>query len=268
MTSKLVFSYLTWYLLQILHIMKQDNSKMKKRHNKCTIAIETSGRTGSAAVYTSEGIVLEMVFSGQMKHSAELFTTLDVLLSKADAIPSQIGKVCIAAGPGSFTGLRIAVTAAKMFAFSQNSKIIAADTMDVLAENATELKTPAGEPVDCILTVLDAKKGYFYTAVFDRTGSGWKKCLPTSMMTSEQLIKWLTDNGKNNVGVLGEGLLFYAKQFQSPLTFIVNEQFWTARASNLLRIADQMSAAGRYADPAKLIPIYISNPDAIVKTGR
>ena len=241
---------------------------MSEKQDQYTIAIETSGRTGSVAVCTPEGKTLETVFSGQMKHSSELFTMLDVLLRKTDAIPAQIGEVCITSGPGSFTGLRIAVTAAKMFAFSQNSKIIAADTMDVLAENAGEEKTPEGNPVGCIATILDAKKGYFYAAVYDRIGSNWKKCLPTTMIPAEQLLKWLDDNDKKNVGVLGEGLLYYAKQFQSARTYIIDEQYWAARASNLLRIANRMSAAGLYANPAKLIPFYISKPDAIVKTGR
>lgn len=241
---------------------------MTRKDSPFSIAIETSGRTGSVAVHGPDTGVLETVFSGLMKHSAELFTTLDVLLKQADGKPSQIGTVAISAGPGSFTGLRIAVTAAKMFALAQNTKIIAADTMDVIAENAAECKSSSGGFFECIATVLDAKKGYFYAAVFDRTDSGWQKCLPTAMITADDLLKWLEDNKKSNVGILGEGLLYYAKQFHSPRTHILDEQYWAGRASALLRVAERMAAAGQYANPATLIPTYIRKSDAIAKTAR
>jgi tRNA threonylcarbamoyladenosine biosynthesis protein TsaB len=222
------------------------------------IAIETSGRAGSAAVCTPEGEILEMPFSGMMKHSAELFPTLHTLLDKAEGRPDNVGEVYITSGPGSFTGLRIAVTAAKMFHFAQQVRIVSADTMDVIAENAVHEKS-----VDCIATVLDAKKGYFYAAVYDRTKTGWDKSFGTKMVRAEDLLGWLQTNNRNPVGLLGEGLLYYADQFKTPFTRILDESLWTARAAKLIRVGQRMAAAGQYTDPVTLTPTYIGLPDAV-----
>ena len=233
--------------------------------HKIIITIETSGRLGSAAIGCEDEVIAETAFSGQMKHSSELFSTLEGLLRQVKASANDIGQVYITAGPGSFTGLRIAVTAAKMLGFAQKTKIIAADTMDVIAENASKKieKIP-----DTICTVLDAKKNYFYAAVFDRVEGQWQKCFGTAIVTAEQMLNWLEENGKENVGLLGEGLVYYSGAFLSPLTFLLDESCWPATAGGLFRVGRRMAAAGLFADPLTLVPTYLRPPDAIVMRER
>lgn len=227
------------------------------------IAIETSGRRGSVAIGREDEFISEIPFSGKMRHGAELFSTIETLLGQAKASPGDIGQVYITAGPGSFTGLRIAVTAAKMLGFSQNTKIIAADTMDVIAENFSASSKNNPKKPDCICTVLDAKKNFFYAAVYDRVGKKWQKCFGTEIVTSEQLLDWLAENGKENVGLLGEGLVFYSESFMSPLTFLLDESCWPATAAGLFRVGQRMAAAGLYTDPLTLTPTYLRPPDAV-----
>jgi tRNA threonylcarbamoyladenosine biosynthesis protein TsaB len=209
-----------------------------------------------------------MPFSGKMRHGAELFSTIEALLGQVNASAGDISEVFITAGPGSFTGLRIAVTAAKMLGFAQNSKIVAADTMDVIAENIFINSEKNKKIPDCICTVLDAKKDLFYTAVFDRTEDQWQKCFGTEIVTSGQLLNWLSQNGKRNVGLLGEGLVFYSKNFVSPLTFLLDESCWSATAAGLFRVGRRMAAAGLFVDPLALTPTYLRAPDAVVKNGK
>ncbi|NIA17164.1 MAG: tRNA (adenosine(37)-N6)-threonylcarbamoyltransferase complex dimerization subunit type 1 TsaB, partial [Planctomycetes bacterium] len=101
------------------------------------IAVETSGRAGSVAIGFGNRLSEEKTFSGNMRHNAELFETIIELLQRVDKSPSQIGQIYISAGPGSFTGLRIAVTLAKTMALANNAKIVAVNSLDVLAENAS-----------------------------------------------------------------------------------------------------------------------------------
>jgi tRNA threonylcarbamoyladenosine biosynthesis protein TsaB len=227
------------------------------------ITIETSGRAGSAAVGRGKTLISEHVFSGFMRHGAELFPALEALLSKAEATPDQVQHCYITAGPGSFTGLRIAVTAAKMLSFAQSVKIVAADSMDVIAENINghnECKP------DCIATILDAKKNLFFAAVFDRVGGQWQKCFDTRMMTAEELLEWLKKNDKHNVGLLGEGLVYYADKFKSPFTYVFDESLWSAKASALLQVGRRMAEKGLFTDPLTLTPNYLRRPDAVVKS--
>ena len=235
---------------------------------KLIIAIETSGRVGSAAIGRGNELISETPFSGFMKHSAELFVTLEKLLYQAGATENDIEHVYITNGPGSFTGLRIAVTAAKMFYFTQKAQIIAADSMDVVAENASKYIADTGLGVDCIATILDAKKDLFYAGVFDQVDGFWKKCLETQIITADQLLGWLKANSKQNVGLLGEGLVYYSEKFKAPFTHLLDESYWSATAAGLFRVGHRMAAAGLYADPMSLTPTYIAQPDAVAKRQR
>ena len=233
---------------------------------KLTIAIETSGRVGSAAIGRGNELISEAPFSGFMKHSAELFSVLEKLFHRATATADDLEKVYITAGPGSFTGLRIAVTAAKMLYFTQNAQIVAADSMDVIAESVSQYSGETGKSVDCIATILDAKKNLFYAAVFDRIDGNWKKCLDTQIITAEGLLGWLEANNKKTVGLLGEGLVYYATKFDAPFTHLLEKPYWSATAAGLFRVGCRMAAEKQFADPFALTPKYIRGPDAVAKT--
>ena len=233
--------------------------------NKLTIAIETSGRVGSAGIGCGDELIAVIPFSGFMKHSAELFTTLEKLLYQANSGVNEVGQVHITAGPGSFTGLRIAVTAAKMFYFTQKSQIVAADSMDVIAENATRYAADTGKEINCIATILDAKKDIFFAAVFDKIDGNWKKCLNTQAISAENLLQWLQTNNKQSVGLLGEGLVYYADKFKSPLTYLLDEAYWSATAEGLFCVGRQMTNENLFADPYALTPQYIRDADAVEK---
>jgi tRNA threonylcarbamoyladenosine biosynthesis protein TsaB len=235
---------------------------------KLIIAIETSGRVGSVAIGRDNELISETPFSGFMKHSAELLSTLEKLLIRAGATADDIEQVYITAGPGSFTGLRIAVTAAKMFYFTQKAQIIAADSMDVIAESASRYVTDTGQTVDSIATILDAKKDLFFAAVFDQIDGNWQKCLDTQIITAERLLGWLEANGKQSVGLLGEGLVYYVEKFNAPFTHFLDESYWSATAAGLFRVGQRMADEKLFADPFALTPRYIREPDAIVKHPR
>jgi|GEM_PF-162677 len=108
--------------------------------NPLILAIETSGRLGSVALAAGDKLLAETRFSGPMRHSAEIFPAVTDLLSRFSKKPDQIEQVYISAGPGSFTGLRIAVTFAKTMALANSAQIVAVDTLDCIAANvlATE----------------------------------------------------------------------------------------------------------------------------------
>lgn len=197
-----------------------------------------------------------------MKHSGELFVRAQQMLNELNRTPDQIGEIYVTAGPGSFTGLRIAVTAAKMFAFAQNARIIAVDTMDVMVQNATDCIKETGRDIDCACTILDAKRNHFYTAVFERDGDDWSKVLGTELMTAENIMSWLEQHGKSNIAFLGEGLVYYGDKFKSPASLILEEKYWTATASGLFRAGRKMAELGQYTDPMALTPYYIRVPEA------
>lgn len=235
---------------------------MTQPEKSLILAIETSGRIGSIAIGTNDTIIEEYVFSGFMKHSAELFPQIQCILDKNCLVPAKIRDLYITAGPGSFTGLRIAVTAAKMFYFAQQVNIIAADSVDVLVENATQFEKESGVTIEYVCTILDAKKDLFFTGVFRKNTHSWEKILGTELIRAEDLMSYL-EKLKKPVYLLGEGLLYYSDRFKSDFSHILDQKYWSAKASGLFYAGKKLAAKGQYADPLALKPAYIRKPEAV-----
>ena len=148
-----------------------------KKEKSLILAIETSSRKGSVAIALDEKMLAEKLFSAPLKHSAEIFPSIRDLLERFGLNPNQIEHIYISGGPGSFTGLRIATTIAKMMQLVYSTKIVSVDTLDVIAANVIDLSAgntfPASNhkfPVlsgERVAAVLDAKRGQFYVAVFE-----------------------------------------------------------------------------------------------------
>jgi tRNA threonylcarbamoyladenosine biosynthesis protein TsaB len=233
--------------------------------NPLILAIETSGRLGSVALAWGDKLLSESHFSGQMRHSAEIFPAITDLLSKFSKKPDQIEQVFISVGPGSFTGLRIAVTIAKTLALANNTKIVAVDTLDCIAANVSPQDNSQRLGV-----ILDAKRGQFFISVYDKTQDArrnthdaiWQKILPDCLMTAEEFLAQFTDKP---IMLTGEGLVFYKDKFAHKNIRVLDEKFWNPSAANIHRLGRQLASQGRFADPLTLTPNYIRGPDAIVK---
>jgi tRNA threonylcarbamoyladenosine biosynthesis protein TsaB len=217
------------------------------------LAIETSGRVGSLAVGFGKDLSDEKAFSAPLRHSAELFDTIIELLKKFDKKAKQIKHVFISIGPGSFTGIRISVALAKMMAIAAESKIVAVNTSDAMVLNVDDIK------IKKAATIIDAKRGQFFIAVFERKKEIWQKISPDSMITPEQFKEKFDDEP---IWLLGEGLLYYAKKFETDNIKILDKKYWSPRASNIFRIGSQMAAENKFADPVSLVPFYIRRPEA------
>ncbi len=239
---------------------------MPKSQQDFELAVETSGRIGSIAL-GKDGILLqESEFSGVMKHSVELFDVMTALLEQANAHPAQVGTVYITAGPGSFTGIRIAVTFAKMMGYALNSRIVAVDTLDAMTANADDFSRQAGTMPRRIAPILDAKQNRFFTALYEHRDGEWVKIHPSALLYPEELLALIN---KDNIptALLGEGLVYYADKFKNPLTTLLEPSFWTANARGVYTVGLKMAEKHLYSDINTLIPTYIRKPDAIEKRG-
>jgi tRNA threonylcarbamoyladenosine biosynthesis protein TsaB len=221
------------------------------------LALETSGRTGSVAIADGEHLLAEAVFSTPVQHSAEIFPTVSGLLSRFDKRPAQIQHVYISVGPGSFTGLRIAVTIAKIMHLANEAKIVAVYTSDCIAANAADYKD---KELKKIATILDAKRGQFFVAAYQNRNSQWIKTLPDCLMTSEGFVQKFADT-EEPVWLLGEGLVYYKHLFSAPGIDFLDSSYWCPRAAKVLMLGYKMACEGQFSDPLTLKPVYLQRPD-------
>lgn len=125
------------------------------------LAVDTTTPSGSAALLEGRRLLAEASSESPATHSARLLATIDHLLKAAGLAVGDIEGYAVAAGPGSFTGIRIGLSTVKSLSFASGRPVAPVSTLSALA-----LKLAAGGP-RLICPVLDAKKGEIYSALFE-----------------------------------------------------------------------------------------------------
>ncbi len=230
------------------------------------LALETSGRTGSVAIALGEQILGEIRFSAPMRHSAEIFPSVQELLKRFSRSPKDIEHIYISVGPGSFTGLRIAVALAKTIHLANNVKIVAVDTLDVIAANADDyIKDTKVEDLKRIAAILDAKRRHFFIATYEFNQERWEKTTTDCLMTAGQFIENFA--GKSPpLWLLGEGLVYYKDKFSADGIRFLDEEYWNPQASKVYHLGWERALTGQFADPLTLQPTYLQRPDVKERT--
>lgn len=229
------------------------------------LAVETSGRSGSVALANGPNLLDQIPFSAPIRHSAEIFPAISELCRRFDYTPNQIEQVYISVGPGSFTGLRIAVTIAKTFHLANAAKIVPVTTSDCLAQNASDCIEQNNTEIENVATILDAKRGQFFTAAFEYQNGSWHKTLPDCLMTAPQFLeKFAAANSP--IWLLGEGLLYHKQKFNAEFIKFLDQKYWTPTAKKVHLLGYQIALKGNFADPLTLRPNYLRAPDVKQKT--
>ena len=122
------------------------------------IAIETATRTSSVAVLDGERFT-EINLDARLTHSQTLQPQLEEVLRLSGAPRGAIESIAVSIGPGSFTGLRIGLAAAKALSYAWSVPIIGVPTLEALSYNF---------PFSMVLTMLDAQRDCAYYQFFDR----------------------------------------------------------------------------------------------------
>jgi len=218
-----------------------------------TLALETSGAVGSAAVRLPDGTVVERVFPEGTSHGTGLLPACEALLTETGHAVSEVGLVAVSLGPGSFTGLRVGVSAAKGLAFGLGCDLLGVSTLDVLASNAIGLREGS------VVPILDARRGHAHAALYS-VG-------PDAIIRqSEDLVlppDRLTARLEQPVTLLGDGVRRYPDAF-ADFDDVPPEDAWRARAAAVAEIAARDHAAGRRDMLHDLEPRYnrVSTPEA------
>ncbi len=132
---------------------------MKIASDRWILMIETSQREGSVALGTVDGKkVDEETFSGSLVHLRELMPTIDALVSR-NCSREDLAVIAVSVGPGSFTGIRIGVSAAKALAWALKIPALAISSLEIIAANIEEEGRWG--------VLLDASSGDLDVACFD-----------------------------------------------------------------------------------------------------
>lgn len=217
-------------------------------HTMIFAALETSTDWCSAALWLDgESVALEERAGN--RHAERLLPMLDELCARAGVKPDALQAVAYGAGPGSFTGLRIACGVTQGVAMARNLPVLGIPTMHALAE-----ESGASQVVAC----LDARMGEVYYSALRKQGRGWVEeipvqCVPPAQLRMPQGAWTGCGNGFAAYGNMG---------FDTVLPEV------HPTASAVARLAASRLAAGEGVDAALAAPLYVRDKVAFTTEER
>ena len=221
------------------------------------LAIETSSALGGLALGLKSDVVESRRLSAPRKHATEFVATLADLCKSQGVAPSAIKDIYVSSGPGSFTGLRIGMTVARMMGFAAASRVVAVPTLDIIAQNAL-----AAQPrPDRVAVILDAKRGRVYTAEFIRRDDRFMiQRGPVEADPVEFLTQCAAGDGK--CAVLGEGITYHQEAVSQSGLEALPKELHAPRPEVVFQLGYARSSRGEFGDWRTLTPTYIRPPEA------
>ena len=126
------------------------------------LAIDTSGTTASVAVYGDQ-VLAEIAWHSGRRHSAELLPTIDTTLRLANTDKQSLTAVAVAAGPGSYSGLRVGISTAMALALALDIGVLQVPTLDVIAWGAAATTHADARNSRPIRAAIDVGRGHYAT---------------------------------------------------------------------------------------------------------
>ena len=216
-----------------------------------TLAFETSAKAGSVALLEGSKLLGESYQNTGLTHSQTIMAMAQDLITACGYTPQNIQAVAVAAGPGSFTGVRIGVAAAKGFAWGAELPCYGVSTLEAMALNL-------GAYEGLVVGVMDARRSQVYTATF-RAENGILTRLTEDRAISLQQLGEELSAATESVYLVGDGsTLTYNTLAGSVARLILPpEHRMHQRAAGVGLTAAAMIEQGLPGNGATLTPNYL-----------
>ncbi len=219
------------------------------------LAVDTTTPSGSVALLEGGRLLGEFCLESPGTHSARLFRAIDALVEAAGIGIGAIDVFAVAAGPGSFTGIRIGLSAVKALAFASGQPVAPVSTLLALAMK------PAAEGVRLVCPVLDAKKGEIYAALFERRQEDLIEVVPQGAYPPDAFFARLP--ARRVISFVGDGIEAHRDRLESAMggraRISTRSPFIAAEVG---RAGRRIVMEGRGVAAADLEPVYFRRSQA------
>ena len=205
---------------------------------KCSVALAQDG----------ELMVQKELLSEEFSHSEQLHPFIEEVLKESGLKSSSLSAIAISKGPGSYTGLRIGVAAAKGLCFALDLPLIALNTLEIMVQPYEV------SPYSFIIPMLDARRMEVYTAIFDET----KKWI------QETMAEVLTENtftsivNEQSCLIIGDGAIKFKTLHPKINASYTNEIHYPV-AKDMITLAWKKFNAKEFEDLAYFEPFYLKD---------
>lgn len=240
------------------------------------LALDTSTSSMTVALADGDAVLAERKVKAQRDHSVRLLPEIEELVRSVGMRPRDVRAIAVGRGPGSYTGVRIGVTAAKTFAWALGIPLYAVSTLEALAlggwrEASGGGAVGAGRSV-WVVPALDGRRGQAYTSLFE-AGPGaapLRRLVEDAVVPfREQLELWLQSEAcPGTLVVAGEvdgnfaGML---EELAAGSQAVIMRQPWALEARDVAALARQYGEMARVDDVHDLLPNYTQLAEAEAK---
>lgn len=226
-----------------------------------TLAIDTSTSVGGVAIVDDDRLVAACALNVKRTHSERLMSMVERVVSDSDLKVRDIEAIACGVGPGSFTGVRIGVSAAKCLSYTLNIPIVGVCGLDAMAFSVPSDGT--------VVSMIDAKHSRTFTASFTYQGAGKEplRICDYSLEPVSQTIE-KTLRLKRPYLFLGDGSLAYSQMLYESFgddLYLMPHAMSVVSPCSVGVLGNVMMAAGHFDDPALLLPFYMRESEPEIK---
>lgn len=220
------------------------------------LAIETATESCSVALACGESLVVRSEFAPR-RHAELLLPMCEQVLAEAGIGRHALDAVAVGVGPGAFTGVRLAVSAAQGLALALERPLVPVSSLAALA-----MQAPDNEAA--ILAVIDARMGEIYAGTFRRNADGLVEPIGAESVGLAERLELPVASAWN---VVGSGWATYHEVLGTrlPATPACVEGVAYPQASEVALLALPVARAGRGLAPENVAPVYLRDKVALTR---
>ena len=240
------------------------------------LALDTTSAAGSLALARDGRLVDEMTGDSSLTHGQRLPGELQTLLDRHGLTTGAVDRYAVAAGPGSFTGLRVGIATVQGLALAHGRRVVAISVLDALAEVAARLADGDAHGPNMIAPWVDAKRGEIFSALYEpvpsedtagaqrAAGEGWRVTVePVAVPPVVLVDTWADTLARHRVWVIGDGVAGCRSLLASRLSPGSRTIHETPPLAGVMAVMASVEPWCRQAvAPHALRPIYVRRPDA------
>jgi len=222
------------------------------------LALDTATRLASVALHDGRRLISESTWHSAKRHTVELMPAVDRMLLQSGVSASQLKAVAVAIGPGSFTGLRIALSVAKGIVLAGDASLLGVPTLDVVAY-------PHRRQPLSVCGLVQAGRSRVCWALYGWQGDVWGTTTPYAISTTESVAAKVKARGRKTlfVGELLPSAIETLRDDLEGLAFFTAPAETMRRAGVLAELGWSRLRRGERDDPASLSPIYLHEPGQV-----
>lgn len=221
------------------------------------LGVDSSGMVASVAIVENDIVVAEYSVNHKKTHSQTLLPMIDEIIKMTDTKLEEIDAIAVAAGPGSFTGLRIGAATVKGLAMAIDKPIVSVPTCHGLAYNLM-----GTEGIIC--PIMDARRNQVYTGIYESVDGKLNVICDQDALEIKELVDRLNEMNQK-VTFLGDGVPVYSdtikENIKCPYVFAganMNRQ----RAASVATLGMEYFEAGMFESADEHKPIYLRKSQA------